>query len=57
MYNIPYHVYTHVIMINGYVVPAGSADNFRFVRLISLEGVGSNYFGLPINGLEFMHGA
>jgi len=31
MYNIPYHVYTHVIMINGYVVPAGSADKFHFV--------------------------
>jgi len=31
MYNIPYHVYTHVIMINGYVVSVGSADKFCFV--------------------------
>jgi len=57
MHNIPYHVYTHVIMINGYVVPTGSADKFCLFRLVSLGGVGSNYVGLPVNGLGFMYGA
>jgi len=54
MYNIPYHVYAHVIMINRYVVHTGSADKFR---LVSLRGVESNYVRLSINKLRFIHGA
>jgi len=30
---------------------------FRFISFGFAWGVGSNYVGLPVNGLGFMHGA